>query len=773
MKILIVDDDRSNIVLLETLLKRSGYEVKSSDNGKNALKKLQSQSFDLIISDILMPVMDGFQLCHKCKENERLKDIPFIFYSATYTDTKDEKLALAIGAEKFIRKPIDPEKFLEQINMIFERDENNKPKKLLVKKHDDVYKLYNEQLVTKLEKKMRDLEQEIITRKKTEQQLRDSEEKYRMLFEESLDGINLQTISTKNKPGRFIEFNGVYCKMLGYTHEELKEQKSMDSVPHENINDVLAIKDKLLREKKALFETTLKRKDSSRIPVEIYAHLIDYEGQPAVLSIVRDITKRKQIENELKKEKKYLEKLLNSLGEAIFTVKMPERIIQAVNDSCQIILGAKPADCIGKRTEVFFPDRDGYLEFEKKLEKIIEQKKEKLNTNQLLKRKNGEVFPAEIITSFLKENGKITHVISIVRDITYQVKTEKALKDSEKNFRALAENANDGIMIAVEEGNHIYANKRAADITGYSVKELLTMNIENLIHSDDIEKVMGRFRRRLEGKPANSQYEFVGVRKDGTKFPVEITAARTLWQNQPAILVMFRDITKRKQAEENIKKSENTLRNLAIQLQKIREEERTIIAREIHDELGQSLTALKMDIVWLKRKIPGELTKQQEKLTTMSELVDATIGTVKKISTDLRPGLLDDLGLIPAIEWQLAEFKKRTNIDFNLNIDPEEIYIDQERSTALFRIFQETLTNIVRHADASLVSVTFKFINNTVNLKVQDNGIGITKKQINDPNSLGLLGIRERLLPLAGKFNIKGEKDKGTTITVSLPLTGN
>ena len=133
--------------------------------------------------------------------------------------------------------------------------------------------------------------------------------------------------------GRFIEFNGVYCKMLGYTHEELKEQKSMDSVPHENINDVLAIKDKLLREKKALFETTLKRKDSSRIPVEIYAHLIDYEGQPAVLSIVRDITKRKQIENELKKEKKYLEKLLNSLGEAIFTVKMPERIIQAVNDS--------------------------------------------------------------------------------------------------------------------------------------------------------------------------------------------------------------------------------------------------------------------------------------------------------------------------------------------------------------------------------------------------------------------------------------------------------
>ncbi|OQX94942.1 hypothetical protein B6I21_07980, partial [candidate division KSB1 bacterium 4572_119] len=446
-------------------------------------------------------------------------------------------------------------------------------------------------------------------------------------------------------------------------------------------------------------------------------------------SIVRDITKRKQIENELKKEKKYLEKLLNSLGEAIFTVKMPERIIQAVNDSCQIILGAKPAHCIGKRTEVFFPDRDGYLEFEKKLEKIIEQKKEKLNTNQLLKRKNGEVFPAEIITSFLKENGKITHVISIV--------------------------------------------KRAADITGYSVKELLTMNIENLIHSDDIEKVMGRFRRRLEGKPANSQYEFVGVRKDGTKFPVEITAARTLWQNQPAILVMFRDITKRKQAEENIKKSENTLRNLAIQLQKIREEERTIIAREIHDELGQSLTALKMDIVWLKRKIPGELTKQQEKLTTMSELVDATIGTVKKISTDLRPGLLDDLGLIPAIEWQLAEFKKRTNIDFNLNIDPEEIYIDQERSTALFRIFQETLTNIVRHADASLVSVTFKFINNTVNLKVQDNGIGITKKQINDPNSLGLLGIRERLLPLAGKFNIKGEKDKGTTITVSLPLTGN
>jgi signal transduction histidine kinase len=237
-----------------------------------------------------------------------------------------------------------------------------------------------------------------------------------------------------------------------------------------------------------------------------------------------------------------------------------------------------------------------------------------------------------------------------------------------------------------------------------------------------------------------------------------------------------RDVSKEKQLEEERKqvkeeliKSHEILRNLFAHLQSVREEERTRISREIHDELGQALTALKMDLYWLDNKLPTDQKSLRRKSQSMLKLLDKTIQTVKRISTDLRPGLLDDLGLVAAIEWQADEFHKHTGIECKLTVKPEDMIIDQEIATAIFRIFQETLTNVARHAKATIVQTTLKEENKRIILEVKDNGIGITKDQITNSKSLGLIGIRERIYPFKGNVSIGGTAGRGTTVKVTIP----
>ncbi|MGP0628445.1 ATP-binding protein [Nitrospina sp. 32_T5] len=219
---------------------------------------------------------------------------------------------------------------------------------------------------------------------------------------------------------------------------------------------------------------------------------------------------------------------------------------------------------------------------------------------------------------------------------------------------------------------------------------------------------------------------------------------------------------------EEITHSREQLRQLTHRLQAIREEEQTRIARAVHDELGQALTALKMEITCLQDELDPDNPEHKQSSDTMTRLIDQTIAAVQRISTELRPRLLDVFGLPEAMKWQTQEIQKRTNIEFDLQGIDQHVKLDAERSIALFRIFQETLTNIVRHAQASRVSVSLKQENRHVVMEVQDNGIGIRKHQIHRPQSLGLLGIRERALVWQGKVRFHGVPGKGTTVTVKL-----
>ena len=232
------------------------------------------------------------------------------------------------------------------------------------------------------------------------------------------------------------------------------------------------------------------------------------------------------------------------------------------------------------------------------------------------------------------------------------------------------------------------------------------------------------------------------------------------------------EIETRKRVEEALQKSHDELErlhSLAAHLESVREEERTLIARAIHDELGQSLTALKMDMSWMEgesAKFDGLLC---EKLKVDIEMVNTIIQSVKRICTELRPGILDHLGLGPAIEWQADEFQKISGIECGVFLDPDSISVSTDMETALFRIFQESLTNVLRHANATKVNVSLVEKSGNIVLKISDNGVGITAEQLSKPNSFGLLGMRERMYPWKGEVSIKGTPYKGTEITVIAP----
>jgi signal transduction histidine kinase len=213
------------------------------------------------------------------------------------------------------------------------------------------------------------------------------------------------------------------------------------------------------------------------------------------------------------------------------------------------------------------------------------------------------------------------------------------------------------------------------------------------------------------------------------------------------------------------------MRELASYLESAREKERTRVAREIHDELGQALTALKMELHWCIQRLPQSDSLLIERAESISELLDTTVRLVHRISSELRPGLLDNLGLSAAIEWQAAEFKNRTGVQCDIASEPEIIVLDQTLSTGIFRICQEALTNIARHANATSARIVLNRHADGVELKISDNGRGITEREISDPQSFGIMGIRERVHSLGGVLEIYGVENKGTTVRVRVPIS--
>ena len=494
-------------------------------------------------------------------------------------------------------------------------------------------------------------------------------------------------------------------------------------------------------------------------------------GTQMILLAIEDITERKKVEKALEaNEEKYRELVQNA--NSIILRMDPKGKITFFNEFAQMFFGYTEEEMLNcSVVGTILPETESSgrdLDFMIK-DIGIHPEKYINNENENMRRNGERVWVAWTNKAIRDGNGKVIEILCIGNDITEHRRLESLLEESEERYRRLFETANDGILLLEKhEGKITHANPAATEMFGYSKEECIGKKLQNIGVSLD----MGDFQKIMQtlDKSGIIYYDDVPVK---TKAGQYIDTDIYMVDRARLVQCNIRDITERKRAAEVIKKNEEQLRNLTAYIQKVTEMERTNIAREIHDELGQALTILKMDLSLFRKMFPEDQTSMLEKTDAMSKLIDKTIQTVQRISTDLRPGLLDDLGLSAAIEWQLGEFQKRTGITCELIIDPKDVTFDGDRNTALFRILQETLTNIARHAEATEVSVSLKQKDGQIELKVQDNGRGITEEELTHPKSFGLIGIRERAVIFGGDSNVKGFPGKGTTVTVKIPAKNN
>ena len=360
--------------------------------------------------------------------------------------------------------------------------------------------------------------------------------------------------------------------------------------------------------------------------------------------------------------------------------------------------------------------------------------------------------------------------IGLGLDVTQRKLADEALRESEQRYRTLFESGPlPKILYDPEDLRIVAVNGPAIAHYGYSREEFLRMTILDYRPPEDVEKLRA-FVRESHPLPWNAGV-WRHIRKDGTPFFADVTLTQVMIHGRSLYLVNISDVTERRLADERLNQSYQELQALTERLRVVREEERTRIAREVHDEVGQALTALRMGAAWLESKLEaGERSSLESKLHSMSELIDTTLGAVQRIATDLRPAVLDELGLEAAVEWYVREFEERTGITCLFRSDLVGVPTGPAHSTAAFRILQEALTNVARHAAARRASVRLSSDSETLRLEIRDDGGGIPKDRIESSRSLGLIGMRERARALGGDVTIARSNGRGTTVTLTIPL---
>jgi PAS domain S-box-containing protein len=365
--------------------------------------------------------------------------------------------------------------------------------------------------------------------------------------------------------------------------------------------------------------------------------------------------------------------------------------------------------------------------------------------------------------------GEIEGAIVVNEDITERQRAAEELRVSKELFQTTFDSAAVGITLYDLAGRFLLANGALCETLGYGEEDLLHMSLRDITHPDDLAKDGDLERQVLGGTMTRYAVEKRLYRRDGRVVWVVLSVALVRDREQAPLYFIGQmlDITSRKAMEQELIVSRTRLRELAAHHDAVREGERKRIALEIHDELGQLLTALKMDISLLRMQF-GADAEVARRTSDMRELVEKTIGVVRQVAANLRPAALN-LGIGPALEWLVEDFGQRTGIAYELNLSGGEIDLDDTRATAVFRIVQESLTNVMRHAAASSVTVSLKREGETLRLEVRDDGRGFDYEAARHGPSFGLLGIRERVRGLGGSLSVDSRTGQGTTVSIQMP----
>src|SRR5213082_3227370 len=347
----------------------------------------------------------------------------------------------------------------------------------------------------------------------------------------------------------------------------------------------------------------------------------------------------------------------------------------------------------------------------------------------------------------------------------------EALREREALLSAMFDQSAVGIAVADRSARFIRSNRAFQEMTGYDAAELESLSYVDITYAEDLPENRALMAELARGDRSAFTFEKRFCRKDGRVIWGHVTVSRLPADNGVPLrfVGMVEDVTERKATETELERHRAQLRGLAARLEAAREAERARIACEIHDELGQALTALKIDVLWLKKRLPEPSPELVHKLDDMAAIIDSTAQDIQRVAAELRPSVLDELGLRAAIEWEAREFATRTGIECRVALPEGPIALDASRATAVFRIFQEALTNVARHAAATHVIVRLGMTPNALDLTVEDNGRGIREGALHDSRSLGLLGMRERAGNFHGNVTITGNPGAGTILTLTMP----
>jgi len=381
---------------------------------------------------------------------------------------------------------------------------------------------------------------------------------------------------------------------------------------------------------------------------------------------------------------------------------------------------------------------------------------------------NGRAAPV------FNNEGSLSGYIGIILDVTEKKNSEQRIINSEESKRLILNSALDAIVIIDTESTITFWNPQAEQIFGWAADEVIGQSLVKTIipqeYKDAHRQGMQRYLETGEGPILNRLIEVTACNKQGLLFPIELSILPIEQETGRSFCAFIRNITERKQAESNLKESSEQLRELSRHLQKVREEERLRIAREIHDELGQQLTGLKMDVAWLMRKTAQDTPAVKDKFHEALSLVDKAVQSIRRICTELRPSVIDDLGLNAALEWQVEEIGRRMGVAIEYENSFDDTDIHPDISIGIFRILQESLTNIVRHANAQKIKVKIAELGNRIVLTVEDDGIGFDMNTKQEQPAFGLIGIKECTSMLQGECAIYSKPGAGTKIEVFIPL---
>ncbi len=488
----------------------------------------------------------------------------------------------------------------------------------------------------------------------------------------------------------------------------------------------------------------------------------EIDGTPRMLKLGIDVTERVQAQQELKVERDRIQNILNSMVDGIYIVNQHNDVLY-FNSSLERDFGRPD----GRKCYSYLHDRHrpcpwcGYPQ-------AVDGKVERREWHSERSNKTYDLLG----TAIKNADGTLSR-LQIIHDITDRKRIEDSLRASEERYRMLVAAMNEGLGAADERGIVTFVNDHLCTMLGFRKEELIGRSVEDFLDEKNRRALSERREARDSGE--DRPYELTWTRKDGKKVPTIVSPRTVRTDNRiTGSIAVITDITERLKAEAAMKDSARQLQSLSVRLLRAQEEERGRVSRELHDELGQSLSVLKLRVGLIRKQLhPDQLTAKQDCDETLQYL-NQVIENVRRLSRDLSPAILADLGLSTALRRLLTQFSQLASCEVDWHVGDIDKLLSEDSEIILYRIFQEALTNIQKHSQANKVSVALEKQDDIISCVIADDGIGFSLRRTDRPDptksGMGLAIMAERVRMLGGALNIQSEPDKGTRITFSFPI---